>query len=200
MTARLSDEQILAYLDERPDLIARYLETTADDRPSSDVRLFDATGKIAANARAEARRLSKANQSLLDAAATNMLHWQALHHATLGFLACNDLLSFAQMVDEELPVIFGLAGARLLMPAETALQEAEELGFLVLPAAQIQTILSAGSIYLGPRGPAACFLPRLPAWRRLRCQTSCQFRLLVLPWFWRGGMKPALPRNRARPY
>ena len=87
MTARLSDEQILAYLDERPDLIARYLETTADDRPSSDVRPFDATGKIAANARAEARRLSKANQSLLDAAATNMLHWQALHHATLGFLA-----------------------------------------------------------------------------------------------------------------
>ena len=106
-------------------MIARYLETTADDRRSSDVRLFDATGKIAANARAEARRLSKANQSLLDAAATNMLHWQALHHATLGFLACNDLLSFAQMVDEELPVIFGLAGARLLMPAETALQEAE---------------------------------------------------------------------------
>ena len=157
MTARLSDEQILAYLDERPDLIARYLETTADDRPSSDVRLFDATGKIAANARAEARRLSKANQSLLDAAATNMLHWQALHHATLGFLACNDLLSFAQMVDEELPVIFGLAGARLLMPAETALQEAEELGFLVLPAAQIQTILSAGSIYLGPARASGLF-------------------------------------------
>ena len=157
MTARLSDEQILAYLDERPDLISRFLETTSEDGPSSDIRLFDATGKIAANARAEARRLSKANQSLLDAAATNMLHWQALHHATLGFLACNDLLSFAQMVDEELPVIFGLAGARLLMPAETALLEAEELGFLVLPAAQIQTILSAGSIYLGPARSSGLF-------------------------------------------
>jgi len=157
MTARLSDEQILAYLAERPDLIASYLEASSAEAPASDIRLFDATGKIAANARAEARRLSKANQSLLDAAATNMLHWQALHHATLGFLACNDLISFAQMIDEELPVIFGLAGARLLMPTETALHEAEELGFLVLPMAQIQTILSAGSIYLGPARASGLF-------------------------------------------
>ena len=93
------------------------------------------------------RQLSQANQSLLDAAATNMLHWQALHHATLGFLACNDLVSFAQMIDEELPLIFGLAGARLLMPEEVALNEAEELGFLVLPLKQIQTILSADHLY-----------------------------------------------------
>lgn len=157
MTTQLSDEQILAYLKERPDLIASYLDATSADATSADIRLFDATGKIAANARAEARRLSKANQSLLDAAATNMLHWQALHHATLGFLACNDLISFAQMIDEELPVIFGLAGARLLMAAETALHEAEELGFLVLPAAQIQTILSAGSIYLGPAKTSGLF-------------------------------------------
>ncbi|MEC7208962.1 MAG: hypothetical protein VXW11_07770, partial [Pseudomonadota bacterium] len=157
MTTRLSDEQILAYLEERPDLIASFLEATPTQAPASDIRLFDATGKIAANARAEARRLSKANQSLLDAAATNMLHWQALHHATLGFLACNDLVSFAQMIDEELPVIFGLAGARLLMPAEAALDEAEELGFLVLPSAQIQTILSAGSIYLGPARASGLF-------------------------------------------
>lgn len=157
MTAQLSDEQILAFLDERPDLIARYLEANSAEATPSDIRLFDATGKIAANARAEARRLSKANQSLLDAAATNMLHWQALHHATLGFLACNDLVSFAQMIDEELPVIFGLAGARLVMPAETALHEAEELGFLVLPEAKIQTILSAGSIYLGPARTSGLF-------------------------------------------
>lgn len=157
MTDRLSDEEILSYLKERPDLIARYHQVNAGHDFDADMRLFDATGKIAANARAEARRLSQANQSLLDAAATNMLHWQALHHATLGFLACNDLVSFAQMIDEELPVIFGLAGARLVMPAETALQEAEELGFLVLASEQIQKILSAGSIYLGPARASGLF-------------------------------------------
>ena len=157
MTDRLSDEEILSYLKERPDLIIRYHQVNAGLDFGADMRLFDATGKIAANARAEARRLSQANQSLLDAAATNMLHWQALHHATLGFLACNDLVSFAQMIDEELPVIFGLAGARLVMPAETALQEAEELGFLVLASEQIQKILSAGSIYLGPARTSGLF-------------------------------------------
>jgi uncharacterized protein YigA (DUF484 family) len=157
MTSQISDDEILAYLKGRPDLIAHFLEANAAQAPAADMHLFDATGKIAANARAEARRLSQANQSLLDAAATNMLHWQALHHATLGFLACNDLVSFAQMIDEELPLIFGLAGARLLMADETALNEAEELGFLVLPSSQIQTILSAGSIYMGPAHATGLF-------------------------------------------
>ena len=133
MTSQLTDDEILAYLEGRPDLLSLILKANAAQRNATDMGIFDATGKIAANARAEARRLSQANQSLLDAAATNMLHWQALHHATLGFLACNDLVSFAQMIDEELPLIFGLAGARLLMPEEAALNEAEELGFLVLP-------------------------------------------------------------------
>ena len=150
MTSQLSDDEILSYLEGRPELLTLVLKAHTAQRSAVDTGLFDATGKIAANARAEARRLSHANQSLLDAAATNMLHWQALHHATLGFLACNDLVSFAQMIDEELPLIFGLAGARLLMPEETALSKAEELGFLVLPSDQIQTILSAGSIYMGP--------------------------------------------------
>ncbi|MDP7375813.1 MAG: hypothetical protein QF420_04515, partial [Alphaproteobacteria bacterium] len=138
MTSQLTDDEILAYLEGRPELLSLILKANAAQRTAADMGLFDATGKIAANARAEARRLSQANQSLLDAAATNMLHWQALHHATLGFLACNDLVSFAQMIDEELPLIFGLAGARLLMPEEAALNEAEELGFLVLPLEQIQ--------------------------------------------------------------
>lgn len=150
MALPLSDEQIFAYLEERPHLIASYLEKNPVQANPSGARLFDATGKIVAKARAEARRLSKTNQSLLDAAATNMLHWQALHHATLGFLACNDLISFAQMIDEELPVIFNLAQARLVMPEQTAIDHAEELGFVVLPAEQVQTILPSGSIYLGP--------------------------------------------------
>ena len=119
--------------------------------------MTDATGKIPANDREEARRLSQANQSLLDAAATNILHWQALHHATLGFLACNDLTSFAQMLDEELPIIFGLAGARLLMPEQSAIPQAEELGFLVLPASEIGQLLAAGSIYLGPAKGSGLF-------------------------------------------
>ena len=124
MTSQLSDDEILAYLERRPELLTLVLKAHAAQSSTANMGLFDATGKIAANARAEARRLSQANQSLLDAAATNMLHWQALHHATLGFLACNDLISFAQMIDEELPLIFGLAGARLLMPEETALDQA----------------------------------------------------------------------------
>jgi uncharacterized protein YigA (DUF484 family) len=54
-------------------------------------------------------------------------------------------------------VIFGLAGARLLMPAEVAIPQAEELGFLVLPRVQILELLAAGSIYLGPAKGSALF-------------------------------------------
>ena len=100
MISQLSDDEILAYLEGRPELLTLVLKAYTASPSATGVGLFDATGKIAASARAEARRLSKANQYLLDAAATNMLHWQALHHATLGFLACNDLVSFAQMIDE----------------------------------------------------------------------------------------------------
>ena len=146
MNGELDEKDVLSFIESRPDFLDTHF---GEGRKGSSPNLIDVTGKIAANAREDARRLSRANQSLLDAAATNMLHWQALHHATLGFLACNDLISFAQMLDEELPVIFGLAGARLLMPAEVAIAQAEELGFLVLPGAQISELLAAGSIYLG---------------------------------------------------
>ena len=128
MSAELNEKDVLNFIQSRPDFLETHFGLTAKNQPAN---LIDVTGKIAANAREEARRLSKANQYLLDAAATNMLHWQALHHATLGFLACNDFTSFAQMLDEELPVIFGLAGARLLMPQESAIAQAEEWGFLV---------------------------------------------------------------------
>jgi uncharacterized protein YigA (DUF484 family) len=154
MSGELDEKDVLNFIESRPD----FLETHFGQGGSaSNPNLIDATGKIAANAREEARRLSQANQSLLDAAATNILHWQALHHATLGFLACNDLTSFAQMLDEELPVIFGLAGARLLMPKQSAIPQAEELGFLVLPATEIGQLLAAGSIYLGPAKGSGLF-------------------------------------------
>ena len=156
-----SEEDAIAYLKSRPDILAKI---TLENKTALDtgVNIIDATGSIAARARNEARRLAAANKSLIDAAASNMLHWQELHHATLGFLACTDLAGFAQMIDEELPVIFSLAGARLLMPAETAIQDAEELGFLVLPAEDIGQILSAQAIYLGPAdntGPALFSTP-----------------------------------------
>ena len=154
MSGELDEKDVLNFIESRPD----FLETHFGQGGSgSSPNLIDATGKIAANAREEARHLSQANQSLLDAAATNILHWQALHHATLGFLACNDLTSFAQMLDEELPVIFGLAGARLLMPEQSAIPQAEELGFLVLPATEIGQLLAAGSIYLGPAKGSGLF-------------------------------------------
>ncbi len=154
MSGELDEKDVLSFIESRPD----FLETHFGQGGSaSNPNLIDATGKIAANAREEARRLSQANQSLLDAAATNILHWQALHHATLGFLACNDLTSFAQMLDEELPIIFGLAGARLLMPEQSAIPQAEELGFLVLPASEIGQLLAAGSIYLGPAKGSGLF-------------------------------------------
>ena len=154
MSGELDEKDVLNFIESRPD----FLETHFGQGGSaSNPNLIDATGKIAANAREEARRLSQANQSLLDAAATNILHWQALHHATLGFLACNDLTSFAQMLDEELPIIFGLAGARLLMPEQSAIPQAEELGFLVLPASEIGQLLAAGSIYLGPATGSGLF-------------------------------------------
>lgn len=117
---------------------------------SQSPKIIDVTGKLAARAQAEARNLRKAHQQLLDLAAENMLHWQQLHHATLGFLACTDLTSFGQMVDEELPVIFGLSGARLIMPTETAITEAEALGFLTIPQGQIDELCAAQSVYLGP--------------------------------------------------
>ena len=154
MSGELDEKDVLSFIESRPDFLDTHF---GEGRKGASPNLIDVTGKIAANAREDARRLSRANQSLLDAAATNMLHWQALHHATLGFMACNDLTGFAQMLDEELPVIFGLAGARLLMPAEVTIPQAEELGFLVLPGVQISELLAAGSIYLGPAKGSALF-------------------------------------------
>ena len=69
MTSQLTDDEILAYLEGRPELLSLILKANAAQRTAADMGLIDATGKIAANARAEARRLSQANQSLLDAAA-----------------------------------------------------------------------------------------------------------------------------------
>lgn len=152
--ASLSEDQILDYLTNHPEFLDRHYPSF---QGGADRQLIDVTGSIARKARDEARRLSEANKTLIDAAAANMMHWQALHHATLGFLACTDLTSFARMVDEELPVIFSLAGARLIMPSSHAIAEAEELGFLCLPIDEISDILNAKHIYLGPSRGSGLF-------------------------------------------
>ena len=116
----LNDEAVLGYLLSHPDFLDRYKDQLAEHLKAlpagkSSNNVIDVTDKIASRARAEARKAKAENQSLITVAAENMLHWQEMHLATLGFLACNNLHSFAQMVDEELPLIFGLAGSRLIM-------------------------------------------------------------------------------------
>jgi len=146
----VTEQQVLDYLADNPEFLDVHY-------PAHSRKLIDATGRIAAQARKEARRLSKANKSLIEAASVNMAHWQALHHATLGFLACTDLAAFGQMVDEELPIIFSLAGARLVMPSSTAITGAEEAGFLILDDDKIAEILDAKQIYLGPAKSSGLF-------------------------------------------
>lgn len=151
----VDEADILHYLKDNPDFLRRHASALSEaniDWPRffDDSNIIDVTDKIAKKARNEARKAAQANESLLSVAAENMLHWQELHLATLGFLACNDLGGFARMIDEELPIIFGLAGSRLIMPASAAITEAESLGFLVLPDDEITSLCRADSIYMGP--------------------------------------------------
>lgn len=146
----ITEQQVLEYLENNPSFLT-------ENFPAHSKKLVDATGRIAAQARMEARRLSEVNKTLIEAATVNMAHWQALHHATLGFLACTDLYAFGQMVDEELPVIFSLAGARLLMPETSGIEHAEEAGFLLLEEQLITEILGAKHIYLGPSKGSGIF-------------------------------------------
>ena len=88
--------------------------------------------------------------SLIDDVEDNTKKWQRLLNVAIAFIPVRNLKQFSDMVDEKLPLILELAGARLLMPKEFAIKDAEEYGFLVLPAEQIQKIKEAKSVYLGP--------------------------------------------------
>ncbi|GIS16849.1 MAG: hypothetical protein CM15mP117_22810 [Alphaproteobacteria bacterium] len=90
------------------------------------------------------------NLSLIDDVEDNTKKWQRLLNVAIAFIRIRNLKQFSDMVDEKLPLILELAGARLLMPKEFAIKDAEEYGFLVLPAKQIQKIKEAKSVYLGP--------------------------------------------------
>ncbi|MEK9597885.1 MAG: DUF484 family protein [Alphaproteobacteria bacterium] len=157
----LNEELVSAFLDSNQAFMERYLAKQSKgfsaknnsvelDTPQSDTNIIDVTGKIAKRAREEARILSQTNLSLIDVAEDNSKRWQRLHDVSIGFMKCTDLEQFSCMLDEKLPEIFKLAGARLLMPEETAISNAEEAGFLVLPTQEILEISGAQSVYLGP--------------------------------------------------
>ena len=157
----LNEELVSAFLDSNQAFLEQYLAKQSKefsnknncvelDTPQKDTNIIDVTGKIAKRAREEARILSQTNLSLIDVAEDNSERWQRLHDVSIGFMKCTDLEQFSYMLDEKLPEIFKLAGARLLMPKETAISNAEEAGFLVLPAQEISEISGAQSVYLGP--------------------------------------------------
>ena len=157
----LNEELVSAFLDSNQAFLERYLAKQSKgfstknnsvelDAPQTDTNIIDVTGKIAKRAREEAHILSQTNLSLIDVAEDNSKRWQRLHDVSIGFMKCTDLEQFSCMLDEKLPEIFKLAGARLLMPEETAISNAEEAGFLVLPAQEILEISGAQSVYLGP--------------------------------------------------
>jgi uncharacterized protein YigA (DUF484 family) len=157
----LNEELVSAFLDSNQAFMERYLAKQSEgfstknnsvelDTPQTETNIIDVTGKIAKRAREEARILSQTNLSLIDVAEDNSKRWQRLHDVSIGFMKCTDLEQFSCMLDEKLPEIFKLAGARLLMPEETAISNAEEAGFLVLPAQEILEISGAQSVYLGP--------------------------------------------------
>ena len=157
----LNEELVSAFLDSNQAFMERYLAKQSKgfsaknnsvelDAPQTDTNIIDVTGKIAKRAIEEARILSQTNLSLIDVAEDNSKRWQRLHDVSIGFMKCTDLEQFSCMLDEKLPKIFKLAGARLLMPEETAISNAEEAGFLVLPTQEILEISGAQSVYLGP--------------------------------------------------
>jgi len=157
----LNEELVSAFLDSNQAFMERYLAKQSKgfsaknnsvelNTPQTDTNIIDVTGKIAKRAIEEARILSQTNLSLIDVAEDNSKRWQRLHDVSIGFMRCTDLEQFSCMLDEKLPKIFNLAGARLLMPEETAISNAEEAGFLVLPTQEILEISGAQSVYLGP--------------------------------------------------
>ena len=157
----LNEELVSAFLDSNQAFMERYLAKQSKgfsaknnsvelNTPQTDTNIIDVTGQIAKRAIEEARILSQTNLSLIDVAEDNSKRWQRLHDVSIGFMRCTDLEQFSCMLDEKLPKIFKLAGARLLMPEETAISNAEEAGFLVLPTQEILEISGAQSVYLGP--------------------------------------------------
>ena len=164
MSNDIIDEKLVSvFLDNNPDYLKTYLnaqvkilskeksnKTAKFNDQKIDGNIIDVTGEIAKRATEEARILSKKNLSLIDDVEDNTKKWQRLLNVAIAFIRIRNLKQFSDMVDEKLPLILELAGARLLMPKEFAIKDAEEYGFLVLPTKQIQKIKEAESVYFGP--------------------------------------------------
>ena len=159
----LNEDLVSVFLDNNQAFLEHYLakrsrgfsninndDCVETDTPQTDTNIIDVTSKIERRAREEACILSQTNLSLVDVNKDNSKRWQMLHEVSIGFMGCTDLEQFSCMLDEKLPEIFKLAGARLLMAEESAMSNAEEAGFLVLPAQEISEINGAKSVYLGP--------------------------------------------------
>ncbi len=84
---KLEAEEILAWLADNPDFLERHADQlgwVANPQLDKSGTVVDLTRRIAARARAEARKMQQTNQSLLHLAAENMLHWQQLTSCHAG--------------------------------------------------------------------------------------------------------------------
>ena len=112
----ISAEDIVAYiaahpdcLAHRPDLLTQCLaasKSVSGNNAYDQANIVDLSPALAARARDEARRVGLAHKSLLHVAAENMVSWRRLHHATLGLLACSDLVGLCHVISTEFPIIF----------------------------------------------------------------------------------------------
>ena len=92
-------EDVLRFLSENPDFLDKHASALKANAGDPDrLNIVDLTPAIAARARKEAQRLSKANESLLHVASENMVNWQRLHHATLALLASTDIAGMCEEV------------------------------------------------------------------------------------------------------
>ena len=164
MNNDLPDEKIIsAFLDKNPAFLKSYLDnrskTVREENSNASIEgdernlgknIIDVTSRITYRAMEEARILSQTKLSLINVEETNTEKWQRLLTVAVGFIGVRNLKQFSEMLDEKLPLTFRLAGARLIMPKEVAIQGANEAGFLLLPLEQIRELKGADSVYLGP--------------------------------------------------
>ena len=136
MSNDIIDEKLVSvFLDNNPDYLKTYLnaqvkilskeksnKTAKFNDQKIDRNIIDVTGEIAKRAREEARILSEKNLSLIDDVEDNTKKWQRLLNVAIAFIRIRNLKQFSDMVDEKLPLILELAGARLLMPKEFAIK------------------------------------------------------------------------------
>ena len=154
---------VSAFLDKNPAFLKSYLENQTKyfsketlnlpvkkDEAKLGKNIIDMTNKFANRTNMELGIQSKRNLSLVNVSEASSDRWQKLLTVAIGFIGVKNLQEFSEMLDEKLPVIFKLAGARLIMPREVAIVGAEDAGFLLLPEAQIHELKGAQSVYLGP--------------------------------------------------